>query len=125
MGSASESERESEKKNTYPDLGGRHAVVGVVDEQVDADRATLAQLARREQAHAAEQLELAALEHGRLGGEEPVEQVDREREDLLLAVLLLANLSAGEMNGFKWADVACTLSLGGCLYPPRASLAVS
>ena len=86
-------------KGTYPDLVGRDAVVGVVDEQVDADWPALAQLGRRQQTHAAGQLQLAALHGAR--AQEPVQQVDGQRKHLLLAVLLLRHLMT-TVAGVGW-----------------------
>ena len=81
--------------STDPDLVGGDAVVRVVDEQVDADGPALAKFGRRQQTDAAEQLQLAPSDRRRSGRrrrQEPIQQIDGQREHLLLAVLLLGHL---------------------------------
>ena len=86
---------------SYADLGGGDAVVGVVGEQVDADGPALAQFGGRQEADAAEQLQVAALHRGAaVRRQETVQQVHRQRKHLLLAVLLLRHLT----NGFHHHD---------------------
>ena len=70
-------------------------MVRVVDEQVDADGPALAKFGRRQQTDAAEQLQLAPSDRRRSGRrrrQEPIQQIDGQREHLLLAVLLLGHL---------------------------------
>ena len=81
-----------DNKCTDPDLSRSHAVVRVVNEELDADGPALTQLAGRQEANAAQQLELAALQDRSFQSQKTVQQVDGQREDLLLAVLLLSHL---------------------------------
>ena len=87
--SAIEIRSKKDNKCTDPDLSRSHAVV---NEELDADGPALTQLAGRQEANAAQQLELAALQDRSFQSQKTVQQVDGQREDLLLAVLLLSHL---------------------------------
>ena len=75
---------------TYSNVVSSDAVVGVVDEQIDADGSALAQLGRRQQANAGQQLQLAPLHVGH--AQETIQQTDGQRKYLLFAVLFLRHL---------------------------------
>lgn len=77
---------------TYQQLGGRDGVVGVDAELLRGQRDRLLQLGRQEHAGGSQDLQAALL--GGLHRQEAVHVVHGQREDLLLAFLLLAHLRA-------------------------------
>lgn len=108
-----------ENNGTYPDLIWRDGMVGVRTENVHRQRMTLADLGGQQESAASQQLQVVAID--RACAEESIEEVYRQWESLLLALLLVAYLAKHRVKQLLESPISKPTQIQRDQHSPPAS----